>query len=181
MNKKNFLLVILEIFLIILLPMVFILGVSQQQPLVRKAAEGGIIPTATPIPDPSSGMSKLNFMVRFEGLLGNFHPDLLVTLKVKEANFTKSAVISANDGNIKEISLTGLALGETSRNFELILSAPGFLAVKKTYPLAIGRNPPIGGYFDFGTFRIGDLNGDNQINGLDWSLMKQSFGESGEY
>jgi hypothetical protein len=46
--------------------------------------------------------------------------------------------------------------------------------------ITAGQNPPAGGYLDFGLLKAGDLNGDDQINGLDWSLLKNQYGESGQ-
>lgn len=127
-------------------------------------------PTATGVPG-----EILYLKANFQGFSSGDEEEFGVTLKAKDTDYATSLILPA-DGKSEAIGLEDLEVGET---YDLVLSSWGFLSVKKSLTVRDGRNPA-SGYFDFGTLRTGDLNGDNQINGLDWSLMKLNFGESGE-
>lgn len=134
-------------------------------------------PTATRTPTPTSTPSTSNTIYFKADFLGFSSEDvgISVTIKVKDNDFSKALVLS-DDGKSEAVSLEGLEVGE---NYDFLLSSTGFLTGKKSLTLKAGRNPA-SGYLDFGTIGTGDLKNDNQINGLDWSLMKSNYGESGE-
>jgi hypothetical protein len=128
--------------------------------------------SATPSPSPSG--ATLNFKARFTGLTEDKR-SLKVTLTAKNTSWTQEAVTQSN-GTYSGISLVGLTVGQT---YDFVLSAHPYLIAKKSLTITTGVNPS-SGFLDFGELKTGDLNKDNEINGLDWSLMKMSFGRSGE-
>lgn len=138
-------------------------------------------PTATSSPDspeptvePEPVYSENLFIkADFEGLPEDSR-DVAVTIRTGN-NYSQTVVLS-KEGKSGPIPAIGLTVGQ---DYDFILSSWGFLSVRKSHKLLAGRNPA-SGFLDFGTLRTGDLNGDNQVNGLDWSLMKLNFGENGQ-
>ena len=134
-------------------------------------------PTLTLTPTPVVSQASINFKVAFQGFNSAERPDFLVTLKIKGTDYEKEIPYPAGAEAVTA-SLTNSDFVK-GRNYDLLLSSWGFLTLKVSGDIYPGCNPA-NGYFDFGTFKAGDLNGDNQINGLDWSLMKSHYGETGD-
>ena len=132
-------------------------------------------PSATATPTIDASIPYLVFRVKFEGFSDSAQPKMAVTLKVKNTDFSKTIIITGGVNATEPIYLSGFVPGN---NYEFLLSSWGFLTVKKSLALNTGHNEH--NQIDFGELKAGDLNGDNQINGIDWSLMKAHFGESGE-
>jgi len=131
--------------------------------------------TATPTPTGGAGGLTLSVAARLQGFSADNQQKVLLTVNAKGTSFTKSFILPES-GVLESLDLTGLQAGQT---YNLIFSSWGFLSIKKNVTLVSGRNPSIGNLL-LGTFKSGDLNGDNQVNGLDWSLMKMHYGESSE-
>ncbi len=129
-------------------------------------------PSGSPVP-PSDGTT-LNFKARFTGLEED-KQSLKTTLTAKNTGWEQS-VVAQNDGAYSGLSLSGLTVGEA---YDFILDAHPYLTAKKSLTIKEGVNPS-SGYLDFGELKTGDLKPDNEINGIDWSLMKMYFGQSGE-
>jgi len=149
--------------------------VSTPTPTVSQSPSPTCGPTSTPGPEPTpTGGATLYIKASFEGSTTSQSP-MLVTLKTKDTDFSKTVVLS-EEGESEEIILEGLSVGQS---YEFLISSFGFLTNKQPLTLSTGRNPA-SGFLDFGTLKSGDLNDDNQINGLDWSWMKLNYGENGE-
>jgi Zn-dependent metalloprotease len=134
-------------------------------------------PTATITPTLSPGEPVMFLKVNVAGALEDSQPPILITLIAKGVNFSSSFILPPK-GLKEDFRLIGLTPGKT---YDFLLSSPGYLTLKKQdIILREGRNP-LGDYLDFGTLRPGDINLDNQINGLDWSFMHENFGSEGEY
>lgn len=173
-KKDNFIFIFLT-FLILIMPVLLFKGVTSRKIYRQKAQV--VSPTLTPpvTPPVFPAESSLFFKVKFQGLPESNYPPMGVSLKAKGTNFEKFVILSEK-GESGEISLEGL---QPEKTYDFLLSCWGFLTSKKTLTLKKGRNPD-SGYLDFGTLKAGDLNGDDQINGLDWSLMKMYYGSSGD-
>jgi len=131
--------------------------------------------TPTPSPTPGQpGSLTLVVAARVQGFDANHQPQALATIKAKNTSFSKTFILPES-GVSEEIDLTGLQAGQ---NYDFVFTIWGFLTIKKNITLVAGRNPDIGEYL-LGTFKTGDLNGDNQVNGLDYSLMKLGYGQNG--
>lgn len=145
--------------------------------VVRSLDGDGTTPTPTPsgAVTPTPGGLTLSFKVAGEGLEPAGQTKIKVSLSAVDNGFTKDIILPDN-GQVENVGLEGLTVGRT---YDFILSCIGYLSQKMSVTLVSGRNPS-SGYLDFGTLRPGDLNGDGQINGLDWSIMKMNYGESGE-
>jgi hypothetical protein len=127
-------------------------------------------PTVTPVVK-----AWLTIKAQFDGFTDLNKGKMSATLKAKGTNLNK-VIIFYEDGVADEIPLDNLEPG----TYEFILSSFGYLSAKRSLTITAGQNPPAGGYLDFGLLKAGDLNGDDQINGLDWSLLKKQYGESGQ-
>jgi len=146
-------------------------GVDYIPPPTPTVTGAAVTPSLTPTPVVTENY--LNFKVRFEGLPED-KQSKLVTITIPGKIERK--VVVKEDGTYLNFSLDELKVGES---YSIFLSSHPFLTVKKSLTVLSGRNPA-SGFFDFGTLKSGDLNGDNQVNGLDWSIMKLNYGESGE-
>lgn len=142
------------------------------EPGAPTATPGSVSPEPTEEPEPVS-TDNLFIKAELEGLSQN-PSEVAVTIRTGK-DFSKTVILS-EEGESGPIPLTGLTIGQS---YDFILSSWGFLSVKKSHTLTSGRNPA-SGFLDFGKVLTGDLNGDNQVNGLDWSLMKISFGKDGD-
>ncbi len=157
----------------------WLVGMGETQNLdLRKIAydwlEYGKIDETGPTTTPGPGSQVLYFKTKFEGFSFGNQPKMLTTIKVSGLNFSQTLVLPENGESPGiEIPITA------GRSYDFLLSAPGFLTAKKSLSINSGRNPA-SGFLDFGTLKSGDLNDDNQINGLDWSWMKLNYGENGE-
>lgn len=135
-------------------------------------------PSATKTPTPTVTpfvKARLTIKAQFDGFTALSKGKMTATLKTKGTNFSK-VVTLYEDGASEEIPLENLEPGKT---YEFILSSFGYLSSRKSLLIVSGLNP-LQGYLDFGLLKAGDLNGDDQINGLDWSLLKNQYGENGE-
>jgi hypothetical protein len=137
-------------------------------------ATGTPTPSGSATPSPSPSGATLNFKAHFTGLAED-KQSLKVKLTAKNTSWTGEAVTQSN-GTYSGLSLSGLTVGQS---YDLVLSVHPYLTAKKSLTISSGVNPS-SGFLDFGTLKTGDLNQDNEINGLDWSLMKIYFGQSGE-
>jgi hypothetical protein len=136
---------------------------------------GGYAPTPTPTGIPAD--ASLNLKAAFQGALPN--QSLLGKLLARVSNsvFHPVLVNRPTPSILQNLSLLGLSLDQ---GYDFVLSSIPFLSNKRSLVIRRGINPSATEALDFGTLRTGDLNGDDQINGLDWSLMKTNFGQSGE-
>lgn len=148
---------------------------------ITALASSGPTPTTSsnPTPEPTerqsspSSANNLNFKVEFSG--AKEESAILINLGVKNKNLRQQVLKKKN--NRQSIPLSNLSV---NTEYEFTLSAFPFLSVKKTLTVREGENPAQNNALDFGTLKTGDLNSDNQINGLDWSLMKLNFGKEGD-
>lgn len=131
-------------------------------------------PTLTPTPTPTAA-AFLFLRVGFEGFPDFKSEKMSLNLKAKGTDFSRSFVL-AEDGFSDIIPLNGLIPGQS---YDFLLSSFGYLTAEMSLTLTQGGNPPTD-YYDFGILSVGDLNGDDQVNGLDWSLLKMNYGENGE-
>ncbi len=125
-------------------------------------------PTPSPLPTPSPGC--LAARVTFEGLPTN-NQGLSATISTAGTSWQKQVLFNP-DGTLPCFDLTGLSANST---YDFILYAHPYLTIRRTINLA--QLPTM---IDFGTAKTGDLNGDNQINSLDWSWMRKNFGLNGD-
>ena len=155
-------------------------GVTPSSDVTNVPGEPTPTPDSDEIPKPSTEPEPVpvyseNLFIKadFEGLSDDSR-DVAVTIRTGE-DYSQTVVLS-KEGESGPIPAIGLTIGQ---DYDFILSSWGFLSVRKSHKLLAGRNPA-SGFLDFGTLRTGDLNGDNQVNGLDWSLMKLNFGADGQ-
>lgn len=134
----------------------------------------GISPS--PSPTPTQLPINLNLKAKFGGATED--QNFLVKILVTGSNFFDQIMMKDNT-IYQNLLLEGLSL-DRDQPYEFILSAFPFLSTKKSLTIKEGANPKNSPALDFEELKTGDLNGDNQINGLDWSLMKTNFGERGE-
>jgi len=130
------------------------------------------LPPPSPTLPPSN--SSLNLKAGFQGAFTN--QSLLGKVVAQGTNFIAHAIL-INQQVLQNLALGGL---NPNQNYDFALSSIPFLGNRKSLTLKQGANPGTAGVLDFGALRTGDLNGDGQINGLDWSLMKLNYGQSGE-
>lgn len=147
---------------------------------VRSLVDPTSTPTPTSLPTPTPTVTPvvkawLSIKAQFDGFTDLNKGKMSVALKAKGTNLNK-IIILYEDGITDEIPLDNLEPG----TYEFILSSFGYLSAKRSLTITAGQNPPAGGYLDFGLLKAGDLNGDDQINGLDWSLLKNQYGENGQ-
>lgn len=151
-------------------------------PKLTPTPSPSLVPSASPTPlstnspSPTPSTEPTNIFLNFKANLEDINQTCLIKLTAKDTNFTKN-IISKTDSIYRNVTITNVS---PNQNYDFVLFSFPFLSVKKTFKLKLGINPDDNSVLDFGKLKIGDLNGDNQINGLDWSLMKQNFGESGE-
>jgi len=134
-------------------------------------------PTSTPSvsPTPTPNVPYLFIRLRFKGFPTVNPPKMEATLVAKGTGFIQTVIIS-EEGESGPIFLEDLDPGQT---YDFLVSSWGFLVAKQTLKITTGRNPAYG-LLDFGLLKPGDLNSDNQINGIDWSLMKINYAVSGD-
>ncbi len=129
-------------------------------------------PSNTPSPvDPPF----LDFKAKLEGVENN-QLSFLTKISLLGTNFFQTVQIK-NNQVFRNLELTGI---NPNQNYDLVLSVFPFLPLKKNLLLVSGKNPSSEDFLDFGTLKTGDLNLDHQVNGLDWSLMKLNYGDTGE-
>ncbi|HUV42515.1 MAG TPA: metallophosphoesterase [Patescibacteria group bacterium] len=136
----------------------------------------------TPSPSPSENPSPsaittpaemtLNLKMSFKGRKSE-DQGLEMNLLIPEIEITHSLQLK-KDGTYDDLSLDDL---EPSKNYNFLVHKRPYLSVKKSLKINEGDNPE-SGFLDFGVLKPGDLNGDNQINGIDWSIMKKKYGQS---
>jgi len=137
-------------------------------------------PTETPTPSPDESPSVittptkmiLNLEVSFKGRKPE-DQGLEINLLMPEIEIAHSIQLKEN-GTYNDLSLDDL---EVNKNYNFLVHKRPYLAVKQSLKINEGDNPE-SGFLNFGTLKPGDLNGDNQINGIDWSIMKKKYGES---
>ena len=150
---------------------------STQMPTSTPILQPSSTPTATPSPTPTLIPTTpiLFFKAQFQGFSAGNQPKMRVSLSAAGTSFSQ-AVILSEKGESEAVILSGLTASQT---YQFLLSGPGFLTAKKSLTISAGRNPS-SGFLDFGTLKTGDLNADDQVNGLDWSWMKGNYGDTGE-
>jgi hypothetical protein len=143
------------------------------------------MPTSTPGPSPTPGpdtaqltgpdTAQLKIKVSF---LGRDEGDWLdiVEFCVEEKDWCQNVGLDEN-GESGQFSVEGITSGD---EYTLQVKKECYLSVSKKQTLNSGDNDTI----DMGEMFAGDLTGeptvDNQINSLDWSIMKIHYGESGQ-
>lgn len=121
-------------------------------------------------PNPSASPSGITVKASFQGLPADSQ-NIAFTLVADGADWNKTVIMNPN-GTFPNFDFSGL---DKTKSYDFVLYAHPYLTAKKTADLATGAQT-----IDFGEIRTGDLNGDNQVNTLDWSLMKLNFGQDGD-
>ncbi len=122
-------------------------------------------PTTSPSPAPEEA---LIFTASPSGLLDEGQSLIAATLYAEGTDWVKQTILNYEGKGWVDISEL-----DQSETYNFFLKAHPFLIVKEEVDLA--NLPEI---VDFGELKTGDLNADNEINGLDWSWMKMYFGEN---
>ncbi len=142
-------------------------------PSPSPSPDSSVSPSPSPSPSPSSSPSTeagLVFTASLAGLSEEGHQLLAATLYAEGTDWIRQAILDYEGNGWVDIS--ELDQSETY-NFFLKIH-PSFISEKE---VDLANLPEI---VDFGELKTGDLNADNEINGLDWSWMKMYFGEGGE-
>lgn len=133
-----------------------------------------VTPSVSPTPTGQQANSFLNLKAGFQAAFTN--QSLLAKLVARGTDFVTHTIL-INQQILQNLPLPGLA---ANQNYDLSLFSVPFLSSKRALNLKTGANPSAVDVLEFGTLRTGDLNGDDQINGIDWSLMKLNYGQTGE-
>jgi len=162
----------------------FLVVKSDNPALFKKVNALPLLPTPTPsssptLPPPSPTTTLqpsafLNLKASFPG--ANQGQPFLAKVIEKTTNFLKQIILK-DKVVYQNLPLEGLSLNQ---KYDFFLYSFPFLSSKKSLTIKEGNNPKDSPALDFGVLKTGDLNGDNQVNGLDWSLMKSNFGETGQ-
>ena len=138
-------------------------------------------PTPTPTPPPS-GYLKLDLLkVWFkqqDPSLGRGHQGAVVLALKQDGDVILEKEVKLDEnGEARDIELPGVEPG----TYEAFIYEPGYLT-KRLSPVSIEES---GNELDFtkgGTeyFLVGDFNGDQEVNILDFSIFVESYGERGE-
>jgi len=117
----------------------------------------------SPAPTQATGAGWfLNFKTEFEGK--DQDRSFLIKFMIKGQNFLKYLLYpSETPYRTTYLKVTELTINQA---YDFILSSFPFLKSKRNYFIKPRVNPT-GSVADFGNLNTGDLNGDNQINGLD--------------
>jgi len=134
------------------------------------SVNASVSPNPSVSPSPSSSPSGITIKANFQGLPANSQ-NISFTLVTSNNSWSKAVIMNA-DGTFANFDFSGLDMTES---YDFVLYAHPYLTSKKTINLATGAQT-----IDFGTIRTGDLDGNNQVNTLDWSFMKLNFGVDGD-
>lgn len=151
-----------------------------------KIGNVNVLGTNNPNPSPTRTSSQsedqsedqpVNYLRLKAAFSGNLSDqEFLSKIFVKDTDLIELFILKDNE-IYQDIDLESLTANQT---YEFVLFSFPFLTNKKSLAVKSGANPSGSTSLNFGTLKTGDLNSDNQINGLDWSLMKGNFGESGD-
>jgi len=154
-------------------------------PALAALPSPSVSPPISPSPSPTSGPTPTptptgepGFFLDFKANFGEFSQEknFLIKIFVSGTNFSNQ-ILTKSNFIYRNLSIEGLNPGQ---NYQFSLFSFPFLAAQKELTTQPGKNPNNADYLDFSQLKIGDLNLDNQVNGLDWSLMKLNYGDTGE-
>ena len=138
-------------------------------------------PTPTPTP-PVGGYLKLDLLKvwfwKQEGALGRGHEGSVILALKQGGNLVLEKEVKLDEnGEANDVELPGVEAG----TYDGFVYEPGYLT-KKLANVSIGTS---GNTLDFTKgeteyFLVGDFNGDQEVNILDFSIFVESYGEVGE-
>lgn len=132
-------------------------------------------PTLTPTPGPTStpGPDTAQFKVKV-GFLGRSDNDWKEKVEVCLKEKSNCQEVQLDDNGLSpKLSFDSITSGQT---YTIQVKRKTYLSVAKQQTLNSGDN----GTVDMGKMPAGDLDANNQINSLDWSIMKLNFGKDGQ-
>jgi len=143
-------------------------------------SEGGVTPTPTPTPPPDGylkiGLLKVWFQEQKDLLGRGYKGVVILALKQGGDVVLEKAVQLDEGGEAREVELPGVTAG----TYDAFVYQAGYLT-KKLSNVSVEE----GGELDFTKggeeyFLVGDFNGDQEVNVLDFSIFVDSYGEQGE-
>jgi len=141
---------------------------DDDDPPASSSPNNSASPSPSISPSPSTSPSGITIKAVFQGLPVNSQN---ISFTLVTNNWSKTVIMNA-DGTFSNFDFSGL---DKTKSYDFVLYAHPYLTSKKSINLATGAQT-----VDFGTIRTGDLDGNNQVNTLDWSFMKLNFGVDGD-